>query len=93
MSRYEVCGVRESATNHSSGSGKDCRCVRFAIIHSSRTASVNVCIERRDNRIVERECDIEKPLHGPCEREDAISVYLQPGKVISLALTSVFSFS
>ena len=67
VSRYEFYDVRESAANHPSASSENFRRIRFAVIYSSGASSVDVCIEWRDNRVVERERDIEKPLHRPGE--------------------------
>lgn len=76
MGRHEVCRVRESRAYHAPRSGQDFRRVRLAVIHSSGSSRVHVRVERRDNRIVEGERDIEEPVHRPREREDAISVHL-----------------
>lgn len=77
MSRDEVHRVLEGVSDHTTGSSEDFRRVCFTVVHSSRPPGVDMGVERRDNRIVQRERDVKEPLHRSGEREDAVPVYLQ----------------
>lgn len=77
MRGYEADGVLEGTSHQSSGFRKNFGRIGLAPVNLSRTSRVNVRVERRDDRIVERKRDVEEPLHCPGEGENAISIYLK----------------
>lgn len=98
--RHKIISILKGASNQSPCSGENIRRIGFAPINCSGSFRINMRIKRRDDWIIKRERNVEKPLHGPSEWENAISIYLklrksifQPQYFQPICVTNVLDFN
>lgn len=65
--RHKVISILEGGSNQSSGSRENIGRISFAPINLSGSSRVDVCVKRRNDWIIKRERNVEKPLHGSSE--------------------------